>query len=349
MKMTKNADLDRLSDRSTEGVPITLTDTNRSVATGDYRATSVRLRVSRAVEAWLRRSMSNATRTNYSMDLGQFLDFVEAPIDAFEHLLAVRPERVAAWRDRLAGAGLTNSSIRRKLTTLRSLFSYLQSYGFLGANPAHSDFVDAPSVPRDGKTVGLSSTDCRRLLDAPGVHTPLGIRDRALLSVLAYSACRVGELVKLRLCDYKSHLGHRILELYGKGNKERRVALHPEAVERLDAWVDTLSQCGGKPPTAPLFPAPQSSRGQGLDGFRSTALTVRAVERLMKRFVEQLGIDPAVTVHSLRVTALTTARQRGADVIDLQDFAGHADPRTTLTYIRNRDRLAQSPAYALKY
>ncbi len=63
--------------------------------------------------------------------------------------------------------GLTNSSIRRKLTVLRSLFSYLQTYGYVGANPAHSDFVAAPAAPRDGKTVGLTPEECRRLLDAP--------------------------------------------------------------------------------------------------------------------------------------------------------------------------------------
>ena len=46
----------------------------------------------------------------------------------------------------------------------------------------------------------------------------------------------------------------------------------------------------------------------------------------------------AALPHSFRVTAPTTARERGSDIIDLQDFAGHADPRTTLTYIRSRDR-----------
>jgi integrase/recombinase XerD len=56
-----------------------------------------------------------------------------------------------------------------------------------------------------------------------------------------------------------------------------------------------------------------------------------------------------VTVHSFRATALTTARERGSDITDLMDFTGHADPRTTLTYIRNRDRLSRSPAYVLKY
>jgi integrase/recombinase XerD len=78
-------------------------------------------------------------------------------------------------------------------------------------------------------------------------------------------------------------------------------------------------------------------------------MTTRAVEKLIDRYVAILGRDPNVTVHSLRVTALTTARGRGSDIIDLQDFAGHPDPRTTLTYIRSRDRLSKSPAYALKY
>ena len=55
------------------------------------------------------------------------------------------------------------------------------------------------------------------------------------------------------------------------------------------------------------------------------------------------SLDPSVTVHSLRVTALTMARERGIEIIDLQDFAGHTDPRTTLTYIRSRDRLEQKP------
>jgi integrase/recombinase XerD len=310
---------------------------------------SMRRQVTRAVEAWLLRSNSKATRVNYAMDLDQFLEFIEAPIDALEHLLAIRPATVAAWRDHLRDNCLTNSSIRRKLTALRSLFSYLRTYGYLGANPAHSDFVDAPSAPRDGKTVGLAPSDCRRLLDAPDLTTPIGLRDRALLAVLAYSACRVGELLKLRLGDFKSHSGHRVLEVQGKGGKERRVALHPEAVERLEAWIELSGNIACDGAATPLFRPPRSARGKGRDGFKTTTLSTRSVEYLVERYIRKLGLDPAVTVHSLRVTALTTARERGSDVIDLQDFAGHADPRTTLTYIRNRDRLAKSPAYTLKY
>jgi integrase/recombinase XerD len=307
--------------------------------------------IGRAVAAWLLRTPSPHTRKAYVHDLNQFLADAGIAAGAFEHLPAIRPEHVAAWRDRLAAGGMTNSSIRRKLTVLRSLFSYLQIYGYNGANPAHGKFVKAPSVPRDGKTVGLSPHDCRRLLNAPegepGRQTPVNIRDRAMLAVLAYSGCRVGELVRLRVRDYRTSGEHRILCVTGKGGKERITPLHLEAVERLAAWLAVPGIAAN--PAGPLFPAARSSRGLGRDGFRPEPMTTRAVEKLIGRYVEALGLDPHVTVHSLRVTALTTARERGSDIIDLQEFAGHADPRTTLTYIRSRDRLSQSPAYVLKY
>lgn len=300
-----------------------------------------------AKAAWLLKSPSVDTRCNYDRDLSQFFAFIRVPNHHLEHLAFVRPAHVAAWRDQLRADGMSNATIRRKMTALRSLFSYLQTYGYTGANPAHGDFVDAPSVARDGKTVALSPEQCRRLLDAPDAATPVGVRDRALFAVLAYTGCRVGELTKLKVASYKTTGGHKVLEIYGKGGKERRVPLHPEAFERLDHWLDVSAL--REQPDRPLFPPQRTARGQGKDGFTLKAMSRRAVQQLVERFVRRLHLDPAVTVHSMRVTAITTARERGSEIIDLQDFAGHADPRTTLTYIRNRDRLSKSPAYVLRY
>lgn len=306
----------------------------------------LRQKLGEAIQAWLSKSRSKDTRSNYTRDLMQFLAFHQIRPDLWEQLVEIRPSHVSAWRDHLLSLGRSNSGVYRKLTVLRSLFSYLKTYGYTGANPAHSDFVDAPEVPRDGKTVAFTPRDCRKLLDAPSPETPVGIRDRAMFAVLAYSACRVGELVRLRVGDFKTSAGHKILEIHGKGGKERRVALHPEAAERLEDWLRILKADSA---SATLFSAPLTARGKGKDGFSRKPLTRRAVQKLMERYVRKLRLDPAVTVHSFRVTALTTARERGADIVDLQDFAGHADPRTTQTYIRNRDRLSQSPAYVLKY
>jgi integrase/recombinase XerD len=307
----------------------------------------LRGRMTEACAAWLIRSPSANTRTNYSRDLEQFFAFLRLNPSEPDSLTTVRPHHVAAWRDHLRAHGLSNSSIRRKMTALRSLFSYLKTYGYLGANPAHSDFVEAPAVPRDGKTVGITPKDCRRLLDAPDVSMPAGVRDRAILAILAFSACRVGELAKLRVGDYKATGGYKVIEVMGKGGKERRIPLHPEAIARIEEWLDAGNLRDEK--TGPLFRATVTARGGGHDGFRETPLTCRGVQFLIKRYARQLGLDPAITVHSFRVTALTTARENGVDIIDLQDFAGHADPRTTLSYIRSRDRLSKSPAYVLRY
>lgn len=310
-------------------------------------AAAWRHQIAEACQAWLTRSPSAETRAGYRRDLGQFLGFAAIADGAWEELTRVRPSVVAAWRDHLLARGLSNTAVSRKLTVVRSLYRYLRTYGYTGPNPADTAFVAAPAVPRDGKTVGLTPEDCRRLLDAPRPDTVEGVRDRALLGVLAYAGCRVGELCRLRMMDYKTSGGFRLVEVRGKGGKERRVPLHPEAFERIDAWL-TISGIGSEPSTA-LFRPTRTARGRGADGFCDRPLTRRAVQYLVARYVRRLGLDPNVTVHSFRVTALTTARERGADIVDLQDFAGHSDPRTTLTYIRNRDRLSRSPAYVLKY
>ena len=111
----------------------------------------------------------------------------------------------------------------------------------------------------------------------------------AMLAVLAYSGCRVSELVGLRVRDFKTSGEHRILNVTGKGGKERTTPLHLEAVERLAAWLAVPGIADH--PARPLFPAARSARGMGRDGFADTAMTTRAVLKLIKRYVAALGLD----------------------------------------------------------
>ena len=297
--------------------------------------------------SWLTKSSSMETRKAYARDVAHFFRFAGIQANRLEQLTQVRSFDVAAWRDHLRDRGLVPASIGRKVTVLRSLYSYLQVHGLAAINPAHRDLVSTPPVPPDGKTVGLSPHDCRRMLDAPDPETAVGIRDQALLAVLAYTGCRVGELCRMRVGDIKMTSGHRIIEIRGKGDKDRRVPLNWEASKRIDIWLD-LAKLRDEHASALFLPA-RSARGRGKDGFQRRPLTPRSVQLLVARYVRMLRLDSAVTVHSFRVTALTTARERGCDLVDVQTFAGHSDPKTTLSYIRNRDRLEKSPAYVLHY
>ncbi len=236
----------------------------------------------------------------------------------------------------------------RKITVFRSLFSYLQTYGYTGANPAQSDFVATPPVLRDDKTVGLSPEDCRRILEAPSTATAAGIRDRALFAVLAYTGCRVGELTRLRVCDYKLTGGHRVQKrCCGKvwqGAARAAASGGSRAARSVAGRVRDARGAFVGP-----IPADEDGARPGQGWIPGDSLSRRAVQRLVARYVALLRLDSAVTVHSFRVTALTTARERGSGIIDLKDFAGHSDPRSTLTYIRGRDRLSKSSAYVLTY
>jgi hypothetical protein len=113
---------------------------------GELIAVDLRFRFAEACAAWLAKSPSLETRSAYARELAEFLRFARIPPDHLEQLATLRPQEVAAWRDHLCERGLANTSIVRKITVLRSLYSYLQTYGFTGANPAHADFVAVPAV-----------------------------------------------------------------------------------------------------------------------------------------------------------------------------------------------------------
>ncbi len=146
---------------------------------GSLTAGDVRVRFTEACTAWLTKSSSVETRTAYTRELGQFLDFVGIAHDELEQLVMVRPYQVAAWRDRLRERGLSNVAIVRKITVLRSLFSYLQTYGYAGANPAHQRFCHYPAGAegrQDGRTLagGLSPVDERAGHRDAGRHARSG-------------------------------------------------------------------------------------------------------------------------------------------------------------------------------
>jgi integrase/recombinase XerD len=123
--------------------------------------------------------------------------------------------------------------------------------------------------------------------------------------------------------------------------------LHAEATERIKARLNAAGirdDC-----SRALFRPTRIARGDGRHGFAPRPMGRRPVQELVEGYVRRLKLDPNLTVHSIRVMALTAARAQGSDIIDLQDFAARADPRTTLMFIRACDRLSKSPAYILKY
>lgn len=160
-------------------------------------------------------------------------------------------------------------------------------------------------------------------------------------------ALRVDELDNINVGNITRDGEHTIIRIKGKGNTERKGVMPPIAATAVNAWIETAQIEHDR--RGPLFRPGNSPRGLGRDGFKRARLTVRAIQMLVKQYCAQVGIDQAVSVHSLRVSAATEADRVGVSLKNIQHWLGHKDPRTTERYIRAGQELDKSPAYAIRY
>jgi integrase len=158
-------------------------------------------------------------------------------------------------------------------------------------------------------------------------------RTYALFAVMIATGCRVGSVTRTTVDSIGRDRGHAVLDLPVKGGKTKRFVLPPLATEALDAY---LAERGDTP--GPLF---ATRTGKAIDQ--------PYVFRLLRRVAEAAHIPAAdhVSPHSLRHSVATMLLDRGHPLHVVQDFLGHADPRTTRRYDRARESLDRSPAYDL--
>jgi site-specific recombinase XerD len=224
--------------------------------------------------------------------------------------------------------------VARRLSALSSWYEFLTRLGVTTANPVAG--ADRPRVERDHSgTVGLTAAEVDALLAAAAAEPgPLGVRHRAMLTVLADLGLRVGELTGLDVADLGHERGHRTVRFVGKGGRPRRRALAPGTAEALDAYLAVRAGPGD----GPLFVTATGGR-----------VDRHAVFRLVRRLARSAGIRSwqRLSPHSLRHAFATTARDVGVPLEDVQDAMGHADPRTTRRYDRDRHSLDRDPAYAI--
>ena len=133
---------------------------------------------------WLANITNKKTRRAYKIDVGEFSAF--AALTESSQLRTVTRAHVIAWRKDMEARELAPSSIRRKLSSLSSLFDYLCERNAVAGNPV--DGVKRPMANgNEGSTPALGDAQARKLLDAPPADTLKGVRDRAILGHPALS------------------------------------------------------------------------------------------------------------------------------------------------------------------
>ncbi|WP_433527882.1 tyrosine-type recombinase/integrase [Micromonospora sp. CA-263727] len=297
-------------------------------------------------EAWLRnRRLSEHTRDAYRRDVTGWLAWCDT-----RHLDPLRAnflhvnEYARALESTLAartGRPLTPATVARKLSALSSWYDFLAKLRAVDTNPVAG--ADRPRIDRDhSATVGLTPDEVDALLAAAEADTgAVAARNRAAIALLADLGLRVGELVSLDVDDLGAERGHRSVRFVGKGGKPRRRALTPGTAYAVDAYL--AERAAGQGVAVPQL------TGALLVTTSGARLDRHSVFRLVRRLARSAGI-PAwarLSPHSLRHAFATTARAEGVPLEDVQDAMGHADPRTTRRYDRDRHNLDRDPAYAV--
>jgi integrase/recombinase XerD len=242
---------------------------------------------------------------------------------------------------------LADTSIRRKLSALSSLFDYLCERNAVLGNPV--DSVKRPMANgNEGSTPALGDAQARRLLDAPSEETLKGKRDRAILATLLYHGIRREELCRLRVRDMQSRQGVGHFRVKGKRDKVRFVPIHAAAQRLIE---DYLALAGhGADLAGPLFrPVKNNRTPEKLDRPLDPASVYRNIVRY---YGLATGINAEVNglcVHSLRATAATNALSHQADIAKVQEWLGHANVSTTRLYDRRKTRPEDSPTFHVKY
>ncbi|GAB3978726.1 tyrosine-type recombinase/integrase [Plantactinospora veratri] len=297
-------------------------------------------------EAWLdNRRLSEHTREAYRRDVAGWLSWCEGrdldPLRATFLDVNAYARQLEATLGLRSGRPLTPATVARRLSALSSWYDFLAKLHAVEANPVAG--ADRPRVDRDhSATVGLTPDEVDALLAAAEADTgPTAIRNRATIALLSDLGLRVGELISLDLTDLGTERGHRSIRFVGKGGKVRRRALTPGTAYAVDAYLAARAAaqgCGVPELTGPLLVTATGAR-----------LDRNAVFRLVRRLARAAGIHAwaRLSPHSLRHAFATTARAEGVSLEDVQDAMGHADPRTTRRYDRDRHNLDRDPAYVL--
>jgi integrase/recombinase XerC len=264
----------------------------------------------------LEKNASAHTVKSYREDLSQALAFfrtrqADQPVQLTTRLLRA----YLAW---LHEQGYAKSTVARRLAAVRSWCRFLCRQGVLTANPA-----SGLRGPRQDKKLPhfVRREDMALLLGAPPADTPLGLRDRALLETLYSAGLRVGELTALELGDLDLDGG--LATVRGKGKRERLALLGPQAVAAVRDWLPVREALAG------LRAAAQPALFLNKNGTR---LSARSVGRLLEKYLQQAGLDPRTSPHTLRHSFATHLLDAGADIRSVQELLGHRSLGTTQIY-----------------
>ena len=264
------------------------------------------------------RGYSKHTVKGYLTDLADLVDFLE--VSGLSNPSQIDLESLRAWLFSLSERGIAKSSMARKTASARSFTAWLLEHGELENDPGLRLRVPKANKSLPKVASRASMDEVFRLLEvAANEGDPLAIRNLAIVELLYATGARVSEVVGLNLADVDS--ARRLIQVTGKGNKQRMIPYGTPCEAALERWVQQ-----GRPKLVT-----DKTSWELFLNTKGQRIGARAIYELVAGVLAATPIGSAGP-HALRHTAATHLLDGGADLRAVQELLGHASLGTTQIY-----------------
>ncbi len=270
------------------------------------------------------KNYSDYTVESYKDDILEYFDFLSREVLNFKEieysdirffLMYLKDEK----KD-------DNSSINRKLSSLRGFYKYLANEKIVKTN-----IFSLVNGPKKSKKLPryFEYNELEELFEVPDKTTPIGQRDLLLLEMLYATGVRVGELISIKVKDID--LGRRNIIILGKGNKERFVTYGEYCEEALKNYLKDGYLKLNVNQSESLF-----LNQKGGD------LTERGVRYILDQLIQKTSIHKKISPHMIRHSFATHLLNQGCDLLTVQKLLGHESIKATQIYTHvTTDRLKE--------
>ena len=219
-----------------------------------------------------------------------------------------------------------NTSINRKLSSLRGFYKYL-----VNKNIVKNNIFLLINGPKKDKKLPryFEYNELEELFKVPDISTAKGQRDLLILEMLYATGVRVGELVNIKIEDINK--SYRKITILGKGNKERNVIYGDYCEEILDKYLNEGRLLLNKKNSNYLF-----------INHLGDILTERGVRYILSELIKKTSISKNISPHMIRHSFATHLLNEGCDLLSVQKLLGHESISATQVYTHvTTDRLKE--------
>ena len=219
-----------------------------------------------------------------------------------------------------------NTSINRKLSSLRGFYKYL-----VNKNIVKNNIFLLISGPKKDKKLPryFEYNELEELFKVPDINTAKGQRDLLILEMLYATGVRVGELVKIKIEDINKSC--RKITILGKGNKERNVIYGDYCEEILNKYLEDGRILLNKKNSNYLF-----------INHSGNVLTDRGIRYILSELIKKTSLSKNISPHMIRHSFATHLLNEGCDLLSVQKLLGHESISATQVYTHvTTDRLKE--------